>query len=53
MDIRFKYTGNTITVSSENAGVGFRNVTTLMEKVPKIYVALTGDQCAITGIKIR
>ena len=53
VDIRIKYSGNTITVSSENAGVGFRNVTTLPENVPVIYAALTGDQCAITGIKVR
>lgn len=54
VDIRIKYAGNTITVSSENAGLGFRNVTVLPDdKPPKLYVALTGDQCAITGIRIR
>ncbi|MBP1590481.1 MAG: diguanylate cyclase, partial [Oscillospiraceae bacterium] len=53
VDIRIKHVGDTITVSSENAGIGFRNVTTIRADVPKLYVALTGDQCAITNIRIR
>ncbi|MCR5278674.1 MAG: HD-GYP domain-containing protein [Lachnospiraceae bacterium] len=53
VDIRIKRVDNVITVSSENAGIGFRNVTTIRDDIPKLYVALTGDQCAITNIRIR
>jgi hypothetical protein len=45
--------GNTITVTTENLGIAIKNVTTILAKTNDIYVALTGDQCALTNIRIR
>lgn len=45
--------GNKITVSTENGGISIKSVTLLKIDNPVVYAALTGDQCAITNIKIR
>ena len=42
-----------ITVKTENGGIEIRSVTILKEDIPEVYVALTGDQCVITNIKIN
>ena len=42
--------GNQVIVLTENLGISIRSVTTIHDKVQDIYVALTGDQCAITNI---
>ena len=44
--------GNTITVTTENLGVRVENMTILPEEAGDAYVAITGDQCAITNIRI-
>lgn len=44
---------NIITTITENAGIFIKNVTTLKSDKQKIYVALSGDQCALTNIKIH
>ena len=41
-----------ITVTTENAGISIRSVTLLQEDIPEVYVALTGDQCVLTNIRI-
>ena len=41
-----------ITVKTENGGIEIRSVTILKEDIPEVYVALTGDQCVLTNIKI-
>ena len=41
-----------ITVKTENGGIEIRSVTLLKEDIPEVYLALTGDQCVITNIKI-
>ena len=45
--------GNKITVATENGGISIRSVTEIKVDTPEVYVALTGDQCAITNIKIN
>ena len=45
--------GNKITVLTENEGVHLKNVTRIDVEVPKIYAALSGDQCALTGITVK
>lgn len=42
-----------ITVKTENGGIEIRSVTILKEDIPEVYVALTGDQCVITNIKVE
>ena len=51
--IRISREGNRITVITENEGVHLKNVTRIDVDVPKIYAALSGDQCALTGIKVK
>ena len=51
--ITFKREGDVITATTENAGISIVSKTTLKVPVEDLYVAVTGDQCAITGIKVR
>lgn len=45
--------GNTVTVRSENLGISIENILTVTEDMPdKVYVALSGDQVALTDIRI-
>ena len=44
---------NVITLSAENAGVVINSTTTILDGNDDIYVALTGDQCAITNIRTQ
>jgi hypothetical protein len=50
--VTFTVTDNSITISTENAGISVRNTTTITDVTRRIYAALTGDQCAITNIRI-
>jgi HD-GYP domain-containing protein (c-di-GMP phosphodiesterase class II) len=51
--VSFEKSGNTITVTTSNLGVFIKNITTLPDGVDYVFVALTGDQCAITNIRIN
>ena len=52
-DVIFKRRKNKIILITENQGISIKNVTTLPSDKENIYVALTGDQCALTDIRIR
>ncbi len=45
--------GNKITTVTSNNGIDVRNVTTINDGNRTIYVSLTGDQVALTDIRIR
>ena len=45
--------GGTVTVTTSNLGVEITNITTMKDPSKDVYIALTGDQCAITNIRIR
>ncbi len=51
--ISIKKNDNLITVATQNAGLHIKNTTNFASIPEKIYVALTGDQCAITNIRIN
>lgn len=51
--VSFKRKGNVLTVFTENGGISIKNITTLDQSVKNVYVTLTGDQCAITNIRIK
>ena len=51
--VTFKREGKRITVFTENSGIAIKCVTTIKGDYPTVYTALTGDQCAITGIKVE
>lgn len=50
--VSFKRSGNTVTVVTENCGIEIKAIVKMPEDVPDIFAALTGDQCAITDIRI-
>ena len=45
--------GDTVTVTSSNFGVEVENVTKLLDNPKELYVALTGDEVALTDIRVR
>ena len=45
--------GNQVTLKTKNVGIDIDNVTTINDTPAKIYIALTGDQCAITNIRFK
>ena len=45
--------GNRVTMETSNLGIAIDSATTIMGNVSEIYVALTGDQCALTNIHIE
>ena len=51
--VTFERHDNEIIVRTENAGISLKNTVTINDGSEQIYVALTGDQCAITNIRIR
>ena len=51
--VTFSRKGNEITVFTENLGLTIKNVITVTDGKKNIYAALTGDQCAITNIRIN
>lgn len=50
--VSFSREGNTIISQTKNAGISIRNITTIKTKAAEVYVALSGDQCALTNIRI-
>ena len=44
--------GNVITMATENLGILITSSTTVKDEVEELYVALTGDQCALTNIRV-
>lgn len=52
-EVSFERKANIITTTTENCGISIKNVTKVLDGVDNIYVALTGDQCALTNIIIN
>ena len=50
--ISFERNGNRIISYTENAGISIKNVTQITIETKEVYVALSGDQVVLTGIKI-
>ena len=51
-EVSFRIRGNRVITTTENLGVSVRNTTTVTDGVRDVYFALTGDQIAITDIRI-
>ncbi|MBP3784013.1 MAG: HD-GYP domain-containing protein [Butyrivibrio sp.] len=43
---------NRITMETENAGIHLKSTTTIPQGYDSVYLSLTGDQCALTDIRI-
>ena len=52
-EINFERKGNRITTITENQGVYLENTTIIKNMPDKVYVAITGDRCALTDIRIK
>ncbi|WP_029320536.1 HD-GYP domain-containing protein [Butyrivibrio sp. AE3004] len=50
-ELKFTRFGNRITLTTVNGGISIRNVTNVYDNPEEIYVALTGDQVALTEIR--
>ncbi|MBQ3797767.1 MAG: HD-GYP domain-containing protein [Butyrivibrio sp.] len=48
----FKRKDNEFVVTTENQGLFIKNTTIINEMPEKVYVALSGDECALTNIKV-
>ena len=53
VSITFEKDGNKIITRTENQHIFIKNTTIIKNNASDIYVALTGDQCAITDIRIE
>ena len=51
-EITFERKGDIIVTYTEILGLSVVNTTVIRDGADKVYVALTGDQCALTNIKI-
>ena len=52
-EVKLERKGSRITTTTENLGIFIENVTTINDAPEKIYVALSGDRCALTDIRVR
>jgi hypothetical protein len=50
--IDFRRTRNKVIIGTENAGISIKNSTVIPDNLAEIYVSLTGDQCALTDIRV-
>ena len=51
--VRFEKNGNVVTTHTENDGILIKNITKVNGRADKIYMAITGDQVAITNIRLK
>ena len=51
--VKIRREGNRIMMETSNLGIAIDSITTILDDVSEIYVALTGDQCALTNIRIE
>ena len=51
--VSFTWIKNKIITETSNGGITITNITTLHDKNKEIYVAITGDQVALTDIRIK
>ncbi len=48
----FNKKSNVVYMKTENLGLSIRNNTSILDENDEVYVAITGDQCAVTNIRI-
>lgn len=51
-EVKFGRRRNRITMETENAGIHVKSTTTIPQGYDNVFLALTGDQCALTDIRI-
>jgi hypothetical protein len=53
VDIDFVRRGSRVTLTTSNLGIEIENTTTFVEAPEAVYVAITGDQVALTDIRVN
>ena len=51
-EVLIRRDGNCVEMETETLGISIFNQTTIMDEVDELYIALTGDQCALTDIHL-
>ena len=51
--VEIRREGSRIIMRTENAGVAIIGTTTILDGTEDIYLAITGDQCAVTDIRFK
>ena len=51
--VRFRKKGNKVVTITETLGISIENTTVIKDGVTEVYAALTGDQVALTDIRLR
>ena len=51
--VEFEKNGNTVRFFTRNKGIALENTCTLKDSPETVYVCLTGDQVALTDIRIK
>ncbi len=51
--VRLERKNNVIVTTTENAGISINNTTIVDDSIRDIYLSLSGDQVALTGIKVK
>lgn len=52
-EVLLKKRGNTVILKTENLGISIEDTTTITDDRNKVYIALSGDQVALTDIRIE
>ncbi len=52
-EVRIKKKENHVVIKTTNLGIELENTVTILGETDKIYVALTGDQIALTDIRVK
>ncbi len=50
--VKIRRENNKVIMETENLGIMIHTVTTIRDNAREVYIALTGDQCAITNIRV-
>ena len=53
VSVSFERDGNNIKLMTKNKGIEITNITRITDEPDNVYIALTGDQCALTNIRIN
>ena len=51
--VEIKHSKNQIMIRTENLGISIESIVRINDRTEGLYVALTGDQCAISNIRIK
>ncbi|MCR5686894.1 MAG: diguanylate cyclase, partial [Lachnospiraceae bacterium] len=53
VEVYLEKKGDCVMIRTDNLGIAIENMTTVMDDKHKVYVALSGDQVALTDIRIN